>query len=475
MRTGSRSALPPRSSATGSVGRSLLAALLVGACADSEPPASVEATLSSASDAAPAADDRRPGRIGDPLPGTDIRDFAESQIAFAAVEDIEEGLGPIFNGPGCGACHSNPVVGGSGDAIERRFGRIDGGVFFGYDTEPDNQGGTLRQRFSVGTYSTEERQCTIPVEVEPDDANVNDVGRRTTPLFGLGLVDAMPDAFFDRLAARQPPSVRGVARRVSVALPDPRDPSQSIGSTRVGRFGWKGQVPSLLVFSADAYTNEMGVTTQSCFEGSSVVDFAQEHYPNNVAPPQGCNGGDLAPRQPAHADVPEFTDDAVGPCTNGRTEIQDDLLLFTHFMESLAPPTRDLSAGRVLARGERHFNRVGCADCHVSDVFRTPRRPFNGVPGNYGFRPFSDFLVHDMGSLGDGIAETGDPVEATRLMRTAPLWGARFNTNYLHDGRASTIGDAILAHDGQGAAARDAFMQLDERQRSALVAYVLSL
>jgi CxxC motif-containing protein (DUF1111 family) len=413
--------------------------------------------------------------IGSVLPGTDPVAFAEAADAFREVENINDGLGPTFNERGCGSCHTTPVLGGSGEQIERRFGRLIDGVFYGFDTDEDNQGGTLRQLFSNETYNNGATLCTIPLETEPASANVNNVGRRTTPLFGLGLVDAMPDWFFDWLASRQPASIRGIAQRVPVALPDPRDPSQSIGSLRVGRFGWKGLVPTLLVFSGDAYDNEMGITTQSCFQGRTILEFAVENQPNNIPAPPGCNGGDLAAAQPAHSDVPEFTDDAVGPCTGNRTEIQDDLVLFTTFMESLAPPPRDFSDPISIIRGAPIFHRIGCAGCHVSTIFFTPLRPFNGVPPLYPFQPYSDFLVHDIGSLGDGIGQTGDPVAQTRLMRTAPLWGARFNNRFLHDGRAPDIRSAILAHDGQSAAARDAFMRLHAGDQHALIQFIRSL
>jgi CxxC motif-containing protein (DUF1111 family) len=413
--------------------------------------------------------------IGDVLPGTDLASFEVAADAFGEIEGIADGLGPIFNERGCGSCHTTPVMGGSGEQIERRFGSMEGGFFYGYDQDPDNHGGTLRQLFSNGTYTHGAESCSIPVEYEPADATVKNVGRRTTPLFGLGLVDAMPDWFFDLLAAAQPRSVRGVVRRVPVLLPDPRDPSQRIGSLRVGRFGWKAGVPSLTQFSGDAYLNEMGITTQSCFKGQTILNFAFENLPNNLQPSPLCNGGDLAPVQPAHADVPQFTDDAVGPCTGGRTEIQDDLLLFTEFMERLAPPPRDFSDLGAIIRGGGAFLKVGCATCHTPVIFITPLRPANGVPGGYPFQPFSDFLIHDMGSLGDGIGDTGDPEAKTRFMRTSPLWGARFNTSYLHDGRAPDIRSAILAHDGQGLASRVQFERLSSGDQSALIKYILSL
>lgn len=416
------------------------------------------------------------GEIGDTLPGTDPEEFAEALEAFAEAETILDGLGPTFNENGCGTCHIIPVVGGSGENTERRFGRVTDGVFFGFDSDEENEGGTLRQLFSNAPYMNGDTLCSIPIEVEPGSANVRNVGRRTQPLFGLGLVDSLPDSVFDQNAARQPAAVRGVAQRVAVTLPDPRDPLQSIGSLRVARFGWKGLIPSLLVFSGDAYDNEMGITTQSCFNGTSILEFAVENHPNNVQPPPGCNGGDLAPAQPpGDPNVPEFTDDVVGPCDGGRTEIQDDLLLFTTFMESLAPPPLDISDPVGFVVGGIRFVGAGCADCHVLTPYVTPRNPFNGVPGRFPFQPFSDFLVHDMGSLGDGIGQSGDPVAQTRLMRTQPLWGARFNVAFLHDGRATTIEEAILAHDGQGAASRDRFNALSRTSKDFLITFVNSL
>ena len=168
----------------------------------------------------------------------------------------------------------------------------------------------------------------------------------------------MPNAVFAQVQATQPPSLRGTARQQTILLPDPRDSSQSVGSQRIGRFGWKGNVPNLMQFSGDAYLNEMGITTQSCFEGQSILAFAFENLPNNVAPPPGCNGGDLAPA----------TDDAVGDCSGGLTEIQDDLILFTTFMESLAPPPRDLSDGNGVFFGSQVFDAVGCDNCHVTET-----------------------------------------------------------------------------------------------------------
>jgi CxxC motif-containing protein (DUF1111 family) len=181
-------------------------------------------------------------------------------------------------------------------------------------------------------------------------------------------------------------------------------------------------------------------------------------------------------------------DDAVGSCSTpaNRSEIQDDVFLFAVFMTSLAPPPRDLSNQIEVTRGAPLFANTGCAGCHVATTFRTPANParldIDGtgvetirVPGNFDFNPYSDFLTHDMGALGDQIGNDGDSLAATRRMRTAPLWGIRFRNHLLHDGRAGDIATAIRAHAGQAAASRDAFNALSGAQQHSLTEFVRSL
>jgi CxxC motif-containing protein (DUF1111 family) len=411
--------------------------------------------------------------IGDHLKGIADTDFADSKAAFATVETINDGLGPIFNDAGCGNCHSQGAVGGAGTAIERRFGKLAEGVFNPLASE----GGSLRQLKTLGAFTNKAgKSCNVPLEKEPADATVHNVGRLTTPLFGLGLVDAMPDSFFQNLARNEPQAVRGTVNMVSVILPDPSDSTQSIGSQRVGRFGWKAGVPNLVQFSADAYVNEMGITTQHCFNGTSITNFATESAPNGTPVASGCD------------DNLPGTDDQVGSCSGGLTEIQDDVAEFTEFMTFLSPPPRQQQNNNAAAdtaaatadtasrsSGQQLFTNAGCGGCHATQTFTTPRRPSNGVPGSFSFQPFSDFLLHDMGSLGDQIGNAGDALATTRLMRTAPLWGIRFRTLLLHDGRATDIPTAIKAHDGQAANAAKAFKNLGSRDQGNLVRYVQTL
>ena len=138
-------------------------------------------------------------------------------------------------------------------------------------------------------------------------------------------------------------------------------------------------------------------------------------------------------------------------------------------MTFLAPPPRGAITRQALA-GELVFLKIGCAGCHLP-ILQTGR---SSVPAfdRVKFFPFSDFLLHDMGSLGDGI-EQGQA--SGREMRTAPLWGLRTRTTFLHDGRATTISDAILAHDGQGARSKQRVSSLAPREMNDLLAFLNSL
>jgi len=404
---------------------------------------------------------------GDPLPGISAADFAEAKDAFAAVETVDDGLGPVFNERGCGVCHTQGAIGGAGVQIERRFGRFDNGLFNGLA----NKGGSLRQLFALPPFTGLNGQaCSVPVEVEPAEATVRNVGRLTTPLFGAGLIDAIPDSVIAANASAQPASVRGIVNRVRVLLPNPTDPTQAVGSFRNGRFGWKAGVATLTQFAADAYVNEMGITTQHCIAGQSVMTFGVESKPNGIAQPAGCD--DRAPAPPAG--IPAGVDDAVGSCAGGLTEIQDDVALFAKFMTFLAPAPRLPIDPFINLQGGTAFSRAGCATCHLLKDYVTPANPANGVPGNFTFRPRSDFLIHDMGTLGDQIGENGDSVARTRMMRTAPLWGLHLRTRFLHDGRAATIEEAIHAHGGQAAAAVAGFDALSASDKAAMIAAMKS-
>jgi CxxC motif-containing protein (DUF1111 family) len=262
----------------------------------------------------------------------------------------------------------------------------------------------------------------------PENANV--VTRRIpTPLFGAGLVEAIPDATIQAL--EDPTDRNGDGIRGRAAIVD----DVATRTPKVGRFGWKNQQATLLAFAGDAYVNEMGITN--------------DLFRNEV-------GAGLTPQQLAACDTVPDPEDQRDPAT-GRRGIDN----FENFMKFLAPPPRG-NGGESARRGEQLFVSIGCAACHVPALITGP----NAVPA-LNRRPvfaFSDFLLHDIGT-GDGIAQAAaQPNE----FRTAPLWGLRFRKQLLHDGRALSPAQAIRMHGGEGRTSRTNYEALGEADRRAL-------
>jgi CxxC motif-containing protein (DUF1111 family) len=363
---------------------------------------------------------------GAPLAGlttTQQEEFADGLEDFNEVEDLTGGLGPVFNERSCAACHNAPAVGGGSRRAVTRFARRNNGVF-----DPLTAlGGTLTQDHAIGP--PDGSPHPFRPERPPQQATIV-VRRRSTPLFGLGLVDATPDADFIALAQTQAARRDGTAGRTNLV------DNTRAGMQTIGKFGWKSQVPTLVQFAGDAYLNELGVTS---------ADFPNENCP------QG-NCAELA-FNPA----PGINDDGSG------------VSALADFMSMLAPPPR----GRQNADttdGEATFTQLGCAACHVSTL-RSGASPIAALDRKT-YHPYSDFLLHDMGTLGDDL-EMGNA--KSREMRTAPLWGLRFITAYLHDGRALTLDQAITAHDGQARAARDRYTTLAAGAKAKLIAFLQSL
>lgn len=417
--------------------------------------------------------------LGDPLPGTNAARFAEARAIFSTVENAVDGLGPIFNGRGCGVCHANGTTGGAGEQVEARYGKLTNGRF----DAMESTGGSLRQLFGLGGFNIGNLNCQTGADANPAPGATIFAGRLTTPLFGMGLVDSLPDWVFSALAARQPASIRGIVSVVTIKLPNPLDSSQVTGDTRVGRFGWKANVPSLAQFAADAYLNEMGITTTSCILGQVNSEFAIENRANRAGTNAIING--------CPDDVLPGVDDSLAAetanCTQDEDgnpevvhELQDDIAAFTFFMAHLAPPPRG-SIGSAAERGEVLFNSdsLQCSGCHRSDPDLFVSTSAGGIRSGVVFAPFSDFLLHDMGTLGDRIGNTGDSVAVTRRMRTAALWGLRFRNKLLHDGRTTNRETAILAHNGgangQGTASAIAFQALNSSEKNDLLAFLRTL
>jgi CxxC motif-containing protein (DUF1111 family) len=364
------------------------------------------------------------------LTSTQLASFNAGKTAFSTAEDVDEGLGPVFNDVSCIACHSQSGTGGGSERIETRWGNTVNGVF-----DPlASKGGSLQQDHGIGQVNKANGSLCAVFNPEAQPAGSNTIAfRRTTPLFGLGLVNATPDSVFTNLAAQQKTQNSAIAGRVNMVT----NLDQG-GKVTVGRFGWKAQVPTLHQFSGDAYLNEMGITS---------AQFPNENCPQGNCALLACNP------------VPELND-ADG----------EDVEAFADFMTLLAPPARGTITTTVTA-GQTVFTSTGCAFCHTPDL-KSGSSAIAAL-ANKTYHPYSDFLLHDMGSNGDGIGGQGQA--KPREMRTAPLWGVRGISKLLHGGTAVDFEQAIQQHGGQGSTARSKFNTLTATQKSQLFAFLNSL
>lgn len=358
-------------------------------------------------------------------------DYATALEEFTGPEGVEDGLGPIFNAAGCGECHLTPIIGGSSQITEKRAGIFDGATFI------EHPGGSLIQ----------DRATNVSLQELATPANTNVTALRASlSVLGDGFVEAIANSTLESIANAQPASVRGQLINVPVF--------ESPNTRRTGRFGWKNQQASLVSFSADAYVNEMGITSplqpdEPTSNGNSVAAF------DNVPP--------------GHPNDPD--DEGV------------DVELFALFMRStLAPPRDNARASTASAQaGATLFSNIGCAQCHTPSIVTSPPgtiinggalRVANAL-GNKRIRPFGDFLLHDIGT-GDGIVQNGGASTRNKV-RTAPLWGLRARGRFMHDQLSFSLTDAIQRHGGQASAARSNFNQLSNASRNNLFAFLLSL
>ena len=362
--------------------------------------------------------------------------FNELLAVFEEREGIDEGLGPVYNAQSCAECHQNPVTGGISQIAELRAGHQD--VFGNFVDAP---GGSL----------INDRAIDAQIQERVGGAETIRTLRVSTNVLGAGFVEAISNNTLIAIANAQPGQSSGVIAGQVINVPLSERP----GQVRVGRFGWKNQHASLLSFSGDAYLNEMGITsrlnpTENTSVGRSVAAF------DDVPDPE---------------DVPDPGEDEA------------DIDLFTTFMRATKAPPRDtaLAATAAAVAGSALFNQIGCNICHVRDITTAPAGTLiNGgaftVPaalGNKIIHPFSDFLLHNIGT-GDGIVQNGGQATANKL-RTMPLWGTRTRDRHMHDGLSLTFTDAILRHAGEAAIVTNRFRALSATQQSNLIVFLQSL
>ena len=271
----------------------------------------------------------------------------------------------------------------------------------------------------------------------PIGATVMTSLRNTQAVFGMGFLEAVPEATLIRLAEDQ--KKQGLNGRLNRVYDD------TLKKTVVGRFGWKANQPSIRQQIAVAFIGDIGVNS-------------------SLYPDENCPKVQTICRAMAPGNQPELLD--------------YNLEQMTFWHAALAPPPTRNSGSEEVVLGERLFEQAKCSGCHLPEL-RTGNYPLLPLIEYQTFRAYTDLLLHDMGEdLADGRP---DFLAGPRDWRTPPLWGiglsAQVNgsTNFLHDGRARNIQEAILWHGGEAKTSRDLFADMSKDERNALIAFVNSL
>ncbi len=370
---------------------------------------------------------------GEPLPGLtpeQLIRFQKGSQVFRKVFKPEEGLGPIFNQNACFICHGSPTAGGSQIGFTQNVTRFGKGVK-GETFDPlEHLGGSLRQA-----------QGTKCAEQVPAEANITTI--RTSPiLFGSGLIESIPDSVLK--ANENNPATGGKAHMVKL-LEDLNGPDH------VGRFGWKAQLATTLSFAADASNNEIGLSNEL---------LPAEQRPNALP---SVSLGDL----PCDDGVPDPDDRPNAEGVRLIDELRD-------FVRYLAPPPQTPKSGMT---GETIFTQIGCNKCHIPS-FTTPQNDSEPALSEKTIKVYSDFLLHNMGELADGIQQGN---AGPKQMKTPPLWGQRFRfAGLLHDQRSRDYDTVIKAHNlnMSGSEAKeivDRYLQLSPQDKQYLYAFLDSL
>ena len=393
--------------------------------------------------------------------------FTQAQLRFQEVDSVSaaiagepgSGLGPTFNGNSCAQCHAQPTIGGASPGLispqipipnpQVALATLDGAT----NTVPSfitTTGPVLEARFiktSTGaldggvhdlytiTGRTDAAGCSL---AQPDFVTALSTGnvifRTPTPVFGLGLVEATPDATLQaNLAAT-------ASARAALKIGGVFNTSGNDGT--ITRFGWKAQNKSLLIFAGEAYNVEQGVTN--------------ENFPNerNMVPGCAFNG---TPEDSTNLLNQNASSVNFGTNIGTESEMSSDVVNFAAFARLSAPPTPAPSTSSTL-NGATQFTNIGCNLCH-SPALTTGPSIFTGM-SNITYNPYSDFALHVMGtSLADNIKQGA---AAGNQFRTAPLWGLGQRLFFLHDGRTSDLIEAIEAHDSAGSEANQVIKQYNK-------------
>lgn len=393
--------------------------------------------------------------------------FNKNWVTAPSSTEGRDGLGPTFNARSCSTCHfhdgrGRPPVGD--EPFTQMLLRISvpgesahGGPLaaplYGDQLQPDGIDGVPGEAVPKVSYTEQPgafadgepyslRAPTYTLEAPafgplPPDLLVSP--RVAPAMIGLGLLEAIPEP---DLLAREDPDDRdgdGISGRAN------RVWDVAAGALAVGRFGWKAGQPSVRQQTAGAFNGDMGITS-------------------SLFPDQNCPEGQDACRAAPNGGAPEVADDLLA-----------DIVLYA---ETLAVPARRDPGDATVLRGRQVFRDAGCADCHTPRHTTAADAALDEARGQT-IWPYTDLLLHDMG---EGLADDRPDYAADgREWRTPPLWGIGLvetvngHTDFLHDGRARSLMEAILWHGGEAEASQEAVLALSRADRDALIAFLQSL
>ena len=382
-------------------------------------------------------------------------DVEFGNVFVTAPAPVNPGLGPLFNNVSCESCHikngrghpvfrdsrlrsnalvlisdpeGEPDVPGGNPLVEGLGGQIQDHAVFGVRPEAEV---SLRWEEIPGRYPDggrySLRKPVIDVMLSDGSSlgeNVQTSMRLPLPVIGLGLLEAVAEETLLGLSDPDDSDGDGISGRPNMVW------NRVTASTEIGRFGRKAGSPDLRTQTARAYTEDMGVSNPGLPAGDEETDITEEQ-----------------------------------------------LDLTTFYVQTLAVPLRAKTDSPAAARGERIFSDIGCSSCHVPTL-RTGEHLVEEV-SNQTIQPFTDLLLHDMG---EGLADGRPDFLATgREWRTPPLWGIGLTEkllvtpNFLHDGRARTLEEAILWHGGEAEGVVDRFKNLSRDQRESIIKFLNTL
>lgn len=374
---------------------------------------------------------------------------------------INGGLGPIFNNVSCVSCHnrdgrarpplssepfsgllfriSSPGTDAHGGPVEvSGFGlQIQTHAVFGVQQEMDVMisYSELPGKFSDGTdYSLQKPNYTIANPYAPVPVHAMISPRIANPNFGLGLLEAVAEETILSFADENDSNSDGISGKPNYVY------DFAMSKMMLGRFGWKASQSTLIQQAAAAANNDMGVTSP--------------YFPNETS---------LGQIQDVPAHDPEM--------------IADELNAVTIYLQTLAPPARRSPSDAAVLKGKALFVQSKCSACHIPKM----QTGTHFIPSlsNQTIRPYTDLLLHDMG---EGLTDNRPDYKASGSeWRTAPLWGIGLtkivngHTNFLHDGRARNLTEAILWHGGEGQQSKDSFLKMSAVDRNLLIKFLESL